>query len=104
MIVTFYSYKGGTGRTMALANIAAVLAERGHHVLAVDFDLEAPGLWRYFSNSRGELDQQPGLIDLLAAAAVAPDALTVDWHDYVTHVPVGSNGLSLMTSGQLEES
>ena len=25
MIVTFYSYKGGTGRTMALANIAALL-------------------------------------------------------------------------------
>ncbi|MEU6230971.1 FxSxx-COOH system tetratricopeptide repeat protein [Streptomyces sp. NPDC047042] len=47
-IVTFYSYKGGTGRTMALANIAWILASSGRSVLAVDWDLEAPGLHRYF--------------------------------------------------------
>jgi cellulose biosynthesis protein BcsQ len=28
-IVTFYSYKGGTGRTMALANVAWILASSG---------------------------------------------------------------------------
>ena len=28
-IVTFYSYKGGTGRSMALANTACMLAQRG---------------------------------------------------------------------------
>jgi MinD-like ATPase involved in chromosome partitioning or flagellar assembly len=48
-IVTFYSYKGGVGRSMALANIAVLLARRGLKVLAVDWDLEAPGLERYFS-------------------------------------------------------
>jgi MinD-like ATPase involved in chromosome partitioning or flagellar assembly len=42
--VTFYSFKGGTGRSMALANVAAELAKRGKRVLIVDFDLEAPGL------------------------------------------------------------
>ena len=42
--VTFYSYKGGVGRTMALANVAAKLAEEGRRVLLIDFDLEAPGL------------------------------------------------------------
>ena len=34
-VVTFYSYKGGTGRTMALANVAWILAANGHCVLAV---------------------------------------------------------------------
>lgn len=48
-IVTFYSYKGGVGRSMALANVAVLLAQRGLKVLAVDWDLEAPGLERYFS-------------------------------------------------------
>lgn len=48
-IVTFYSYKGGVGRTMALANVAVLLAKWGYRVLAVDGDLEAPGLERYFS-------------------------------------------------------
>ena len=46
-IVTFYSYKGGTGRTMAMANAAWILAADGHRVLTVDWDLEAPGLHRY---------------------------------------------------------
>ncbi|WP_019073934.1 FxSxx-COOH system tetratricopeptide repeat protein [Streptomyces hokutonensis] len=46
-IVTFYSYKGGTGRTMALANSAWITASRGKRVLVVDWDLEAPGLSRF---------------------------------------------------------
>ena len=48
-IITFYSYKGGTGRTMALANVAWILAANGHRVLAADWDLEAPGLQRFFA-------------------------------------------------------
>lgn len=47
-VVTFYSYKGGTGRTMALANVAWILAMNGRKVLVVDWDLEAPGLHRFF--------------------------------------------------------
>ena len=42
--VAFYSYKGGTGRTLALANIARFAARAGKKVLAIDMDLEAPGL------------------------------------------------------------
>lgn len=47
-IITFYSYKGGTGRTMALANVAWILAANGYRVLAADWDLESPGLHRFF--------------------------------------------------------
>jgi hypothetical protein len=47
-IITFYSYKGGTGRSMILANVAWILASNCKRVLAVDWDLEAPGLHRYF--------------------------------------------------------
>jgi MinD-like ATPase involved in chromosome partitioning or flagellar assembly len=43
-VVTFYSYKGGTGRSMALVNVAIDLVRSGQRVLIVDFDLEAPGL------------------------------------------------------------
>ena len=49
-VTTFYSYKGGTGRTMALANVAVLLARRREgDVLVVDWDLEAPGLHRFFA-------------------------------------------------------
>lgn len=43
-IVTFYSFKGGVGRTMAMVNIGVKLARNGRRVLLVDFDLEAPSL------------------------------------------------------------
>ncbi len=54
-VITFYSYKGGTGRSMALSNIACLLAQRqslseGKGVLIIDWDLEAPGLHRFFHN------------------------------------------------------
>jgi tetratricopeptide (TPR) repeat protein len=47
-VTTFYSFKGGVGRTMALANAAVLYAQRRKSVLALDFDFEAPGLHRYF--------------------------------------------------------
>lgn len=74
-VITFYSFKGGTGRSMALANIATTIAQRnGNRVLAIDWDLEAPGLHRYFrpylkltgtSDRDEEIDHSPGLIELL---------------------------------------
>lgn len=77
-IITFYSYKGGTGRSMALANVACLLAKRAssqQKVLMVDWDLEAPGLHRFFRQYLAETTQktvetdvlltsQTGLIDL----------------------------------------
>ncbi len=66
MIYTFYSYKGGVGRTMALANIAELFYQAGLKVLVVDWDLEAPGLERFFpSINLEETLDQPGLIDML---------------------------------------
>lgn len=49
--ITFYSYKGGTGRSMALANVGYLLSLQQSDaapVLMIDWDLEAPGLHRYF--------------------------------------------------------
>jgi cellulose biosynthesis protein BcsQ len=104
VIVTFYSFKGGTGRTMALANIAILLAKAGKRVLAVDFDLEAPGLWRYYQDLEPDLDRRDGLIDMLTAQSGRSAGTPVDWREYV--VPVGFDGgsLSLMTSGRSDAS
>lgn len=40
----FSSLKGGVGRSTALCVVAAHLSRRGRRVLAIDFDLEAPGI------------------------------------------------------------
>jgi len=54
--VAFYSYKGGVGRTLAMANCARALAARGKKVVLLDFDLEAPGLLHFgvFQPKNGE--------------------------------------------------
>ncbi len=63
-IVTFYSFKGGVGRTFALANIAIILARWGYKVLCIDWDLEAPGLHNYFEQI-GYKSGAPGILDML---------------------------------------
>ena len=70
-IITFYSYKGGTGRSMAVANLAWVLATNGKRVLLIDWDMEAPGLHRYFRPFLIDpyLTSSEGLIDFVMAYA-----------------------------------
>ena len=71
-IVTFYSYKGGVGRSMALANVAWILASAGKKVLMIDWDLEAPGLHRYLAPFLidPDLESTEGLIDLVQEFAL----------------------------------
>ncbi len=62
---------------MALANVAWILASNGKRVLMVDWDLEAPGLHRYFHPFLldKELTATRGLIDLVwdfATEAMTP--------------------------------
>jgi len=42
--VAWYSFKGGVGRSMSLANVCSLLVRDGYRVGVVDLDLEAPGL------------------------------------------------------------
>jgi cellulose biosynthesis protein BcsQ/tetratricopeptide (TPR) repeat protein len=88
-IVTFYSFKGGTGRTMALANAAWILAANGKRVLVADWDLESPGLHRFFQPFMNPaIDNQPGIVDFIrryewrakeqAASIIADDAVSAE--------------------------
>jgi len=82
-IVTFYSFKGGTGRTMALANVAWILAANGKRVLAADWDLESPGLHRFFQPFLDQkIGDKPGILDFIRRyewaavdADIDPDSL-----------------------------
>lgn len=60
--ITFYSYKGGVGRSMALVNIACLAAKENKKVLLIDGDLEAPGLHNFFKTP----EETPGFVDLVA--------------------------------------
>ena len=77
-IVTFYSYKGGVGRSMALANVGHIMAwqmKPQRKVLMIDWDLEAPGLHKFFNdqlkinfpggNFTQAVRRAPGLINFM---------------------------------------
>jgi cellulose biosynthesis protein BcsQ len=100
VIVSFYSFKGGVGRTMALVNIGVELSRIGKSVLLVDFDLEAPGLTTYMRDlSPDPLTDRRGMIDWLTA--VTRPANEVNWHDFVSTVSIASGTqLDVFTSGQ----
>ncbi|OKJ16640.1 ATP/GTP-binding protein [Streptomyces sp. CB00316] len=78
---------------MALANTAWILAANGKRVLAVDWDLEAPGLHRFFHPflDPATLGATTGVIDLIteyAWAATSPAQRAEDWHrDYARIQP-----------------
>ncbi|MCI2286009.1 hypothetical protein L3081_24605 [Colwellia sp. MSW7] len=51
-VVTFYSYKGGVGRTTSIALFARYYASLGKRVFVLDCDFEAPGLINFFGISQ----------------------------------------------------
>ena len=114
--ITFYSYKGGVGRSMALANIGVILANWGKKTLLIDWDLEAPGLENYFNTlipSDYGITNKDGLIDLLALRAenAGYDTRSIQWEKYLTSIPIPSpipgarpnSNLYLLTSGKKDD-
>lgn len=96
-IITFYSYKGGVGRSMALANIAYELSNRKFKVLVVDWDLEAPGIERYFSSFKIE-NTSEGLLQLLFA--FKNDSVP-NYKDYLWKIETSNEfPISLLHSGR----
>ena len=106
---------------MALANVAWLLAMSGERVLVVDWDLEAPGLHRYFHPmlEDKELLRTQGLLDFLemlaTRAATSAEPLAeddIDVIEYVTKLkwtanfPVSwatfgeNSGIDLLTAGR----
>jgi len=67
-IVSFFSHKGGVGRTTALCATAVNLARVGKRVVVIDLDLEAPGLGPLLPESPVELGVADYFLEYFAAA------------------------------------
>ena len=114
-IITFYSYKGGTGRTMSLANVGVLLAQRPNtKVLLMDWDLEAPGLHYYFNDyCEEQINNKRGIIDFFRKAKrekIYEEDSVADFCEkklrkYITPLtlPDVDNPLYIMGSGQMDQ-
>lgn len=92
-VITFYSYKGGVGKTFLLANVGWLMAEWGFKVLCIDWDLKAPGLHHYLKPQVNS----PGLVELLNPGSKSG---TLDWRKHIIQV---RDGLDLMPAGRQGE-
>lgn len=101
---TFYSYKGGVGRTLALVNVANRLAEFGKKVCILDFDLEAPGLQsKYAKELQQPIDK--GLVDYIYSYAVE-NVQPRHISDYMVdiHLTNAINTIHLCAAGDVDSS
>lgn len=99
--ITFYSYKGGVGRSLTLANIVSRLAEFNKTICLIDFDLEAPGLPIKFDDYiNKEIDK--GLVDYIyeySNNGILPKNIS----DYSINFSIGKNrNLFIIPAGNIE--
>lgn len=111
-VTTFYSFKGGVGRTLALLNVAYELAQSGHRVLVVDFDLEAPAIhdrrWKSPEpdvppGAVGAASGHPGIVEYVTAYLETMRSPNVA--EYITKAtPRDCRGkIALMPAGRIDE-
>lgn len=81
-LVSFYSFKGGVGRTTTMMMSAIGIARRGKKVVMLDFDLEAPGISSFFPE---EALSRYGILDFFLESNVYPEEINIDEYLY----PVG---------------
>ncbi|MGR3218365.1 MAG: KGGVGR-motif variant AAA ATPase, partial [Candidatus Anammoxibacter sp.] len=104
LLSTFYSYKGGVGRTLALVNTAVALTRKGHNVIIWDMDIEAPGAQNipYFKPLRANI--KGGFVDI-AADFKANNYRKIDekkFESYLVTHPENEK-LRLLPTGNLEK-
>lgn len=101
-IVTFYSFKGGVGRSTALGIVAILLAQRNRKVVVIDFDLEAPGISVLLNRNS---ENQCGVLDYIHQRFLTPEENIPSIEDCVRQVELSSRGeLFIVSAGEYNES
>lgn len=93
-IVTFYSYKGGMGRTTTMIAYAMSLAahkdvKKRKSVVIIDCDLEAPGYLNFFDLSKHnglQSGKKNGLVEFFSDAQFSEKPEELKINDYIVNV------------------
>lgn len=102
--VAFYSYKGGVGRTLALANVAFSLASRGKRVVLIDMDLEAPALLSFQKFALKGKTPKKGFIEYAASYRKRGVCPSVKRYVHACRESPGTGRLWVMPSGKIDSS
>ena len=104
-IVLFYSFKGGVGRSTALAASALRLAVAGQRVVVLDADLDAPGVGSVLAGHDG-IAANWGVVDYLVERPIVAEG-QLDLADYYHRCPPslvpGAGELFVFPAGKLDD-
>lgn len=109
-VVLFYSFKGGVGRSTALAATALNLASAGDRVVVIDADLDAPGVGGLLAGDASETARW-GVVDYLLEQPVLKSVPedggnSVQLEDYYHRCPAslfaGSGEILVFPSGRFD--
>ncbi|WP_413670137.1 KGGVGR-motif variant AAA ATPase [Mucilaginibacter sp. Mucisp86] len=107
-IVTFYSYKGGMGRTTTLTSYALDLAiNYNKKVCIIDCDLEAPGYLNFFDFSHNEIlksGEKNGIVEFLVDHAFKKEINIKDYLISPSHFQSWAKKISVIPAGNLSDS
>jgi cellulose biosynthesis protein BcsQ len=103
-VVTFYSYKGGVGRTTSLITFANYYAYHyDKKVVILDFDFEAPGFTNYFDFSLDDLKDKNGVLEYILDKQISKEKLDLE-KNYMIQVSSeysADGSIYVMPSGNL---
>ncbi len=100
-VVVFYSFKGGLGRSTALASLAIQQARAGERVAVLDFDLDAPGVGVLLAADAEGRTSPWGTLDLLLERE-SPAQLSDYYHPCRRRDVVGDGELIVFPAGKLD--
>lgn len=102
-VVAFYGFKGGAGRSMAMAHVAALLTAQGARVCVVDLDLEAPGVAPIFGLKNEALVSGEGSVALLHQALTQPAEQPLPIIQSLRSIEVSGRKLFFLPAGRIDE-
>lgn len=104
-VVTFYSYKGGVGRSTTLASCAAYLSYHySKKVVILDCDFEAPGFTNFFLEDPLSPINKEGLIEYFVDESEAIDINLSRYYWQVSKVFSGDGEIYVFPAGNLDDS
>lgn len=107
VVATFYSYKGGLGRSTTLASFAVFCAKlKKQRVVIIDCDFEAPGFTNYFDLDDEILSQKNGVVEYLLDKQSIHNTdeqldITADYSYKVGYEYTGEGDIYIIPAGNL---
>lgn len=104
-VFTFYSYKGGVGRSTALASCAAYLAcHFSRRVVILDCDFEAPGFTNFFMEEPTSPINKEGLVEYFIDETNNDNTNLSRYYWQVSKQFSGSGEIYVFPAGNLDDS